>query len=111
MKFSEMISTEVLELANDVYVARSSLNSTRAEVLLAQARLLSAMGALGYDDLLPGNERYDPESHFDKVKSNGDFPAITPVVRAIDSLATKPATDRPVRDPASAVAVGTPTRQ
>jgi len=103
-------TTEVLDLANDVFVARANLNSSRADVILAQIRLLAALGALEYSDLLPDQPRYHPEAHFRAVKANGDFPAITPAVRALDSVFRGRAGDRPLRDPAAPIAAGETVR-
>lgn len=99
-------TTEVLDLARDVLTARSSLNNARGGVIIAQARLLSAMGALDYSMLLPDQPNYDAEVHFDKVKNDADFPLIVPAVRALDSLLKGRSTERPIQDPTATVAIG-----
>lgn len=99
-------TTEVLDLARDLLNARSNLNNARGSVIIAQARLLAAMGALGYSTLLPEEPNHDPREHFERVKGDADFPLIAPAVRALDSLMARPPRDRPVRDPAEAIGAG-----
>lgn len=96
---------EVLELARDLLQVSASYNAATANAFIAQARVLAAMGALEQQYLLPDAERYDPEAHFRKVDDNGDFPLLTPLVRALDSATTPSRADRPLRDPAAPVAV------
>lgn len=99
-------TTEVLELARDLLQVRSSLNNALATSYVAQARVLAAMGILAQDDLLPEAETYDPETHLARVEDNGDVPLLTPLVRALDSIAVPAMANRPVRDPAGHLAVG-----
>ena len=96
---------EVLELARDLLQVRSSYNATTAAAFVAKARVLAAMGALQHEYLLPEAEQYDPLWHFEKVKGNGDFPLLAPIVRTLDGLVTHSRSDRPVRDPAGPLAV------
>jgi outer membrane protein len=95
-----------MTLARDLLNARTSLNSVRANVILAQARLLTAMGALDFTDLLPDAGQYDATTHFDRVDGHADVPLLTPLVRAIDSLFSGPKLARPVRDPAADLGIG-----
>jgi outer membrane protein len=64
------------------------------------------MGALEHKYLLPDAQDYDPQEHYDDVKSQADIPLLTPLVRALDSVTTPPRADRPVRDPAAPIAAG-----
>jgi outer membrane protein len=97
---------ELLELARDLLQVRSSLNSAMASSYVQQARVLAAMGALEHKYLLPDAQDYDPQEHYDDVKSQADIPLLTPFVRALDSVTTPPRVDRPVRDPAAPIAAG-----
>jgi hypothetical protein len=65
-----------------------------------QARVLAAMGALRHEFLLPEERAYDPGSHYERVKGQGDFPVLTPAMRVLDSLVVPAPVDRAVRDPA-----------
>jgi outer membrane protein len=96
---------DVLDLARDLLVVRSSYNEATAAAFVAQARVLAAMGALDQEYLLPDAPRYSPEAHLEKVGHRGDLPLLTPLVRAIDSVTTPKRSDRQVRDPAAQVAV------
>lgn len=96
---------EVLELARDLLQARSEYNAVTSAAFVAQARLLSAMGALDLAYLTPDGERYDPSEHFDKVRNRGNFPLLTDVARTLDSLAASKQVDRPLRDPAAALQI------
>lgn len=97
---------DVLDLARDLLQVRSNYNATTTAAYVAQARVLSAMGALELKYLLPDRERYDPQVHLRKVDNQADVPLLTPLIRALDSLTTPRRSDRSLRDPAAPVAVG-----
>lgn len=92
---------DVLDLARELLLARSNYNSAVATSYVAKARVLAAMGALEQSWLLPDEARYDPATHFDKVKHRGDVPLLTPLLRGIDSLPLGSGAARPLRDPAA----------
>lgn len=92
---------DVLDLARELLLARGNYNSAMASAYIAQARVLAAMGALEQTWLLPGEPRYDPDDHFDKVKHRGDVPLLTPLLRGIDGLPLGSASARALRDPAA----------
>lgn len=95
---------DVLDLARELINARSTYNTASARAYVAQARLLAAIGALSFEVLAPDAQRYDPETHFRRVRNNGDFPLLTPLVRALDRIATGSRADQPRRDPAAPLA-------
>lgn len=92
---------DVLDLARELLSARNSYNSALAAVTIGKARLLLAMGSLEYGWLLPDAPRYDPEGHFRQVHGKGDVPLLTPLVRALDGIASGTPPTRPLRDPAA----------
>lgn len=96
---------DVLDLARELLIARSSYNAASANAYVAQARLLAALGALGYSNLFPDKPRHDPATHFDKVNNSGDVPLLTPLLRGLDSALTGSRKDRPLRDPSARVGV------
>lgn len=98
-------SLDVLELARDLLLVRNTYNTAAAAAFIAKARVLAAMGALNQEYLLPDADSYDPEAHFAKAASKGDFPLVTPLVRGMDSLTTPSRSDRPIRDPAGPLAI------
>jgi outer membrane protein len=98
-------TSEILELARDLLQVRTSLNSAMASSYVQRARVLAAMGALRHEFLLPEASAYDPTWHYERVKGQGDVPLLTPVLRAIDSLAVPARSDRVVRDPAGQLAM------
>lgn len=96
---------DVLDLARELLIVRSSYNAASANAYVAQARLLAAMGALDYGNLFPDKPGYDPAAHFDKVNNSGDVPLLTPLLRGLDGVLVGKGKDRPLRDPASKVGV------
>ncbi|MEO5597145.1 MAG: TolC family protein [Novosphingobium sp.] len=95
---------DVLDLARELLNARSGFNAASANAYVAQARIMSALGALELPNLLPDAPSYDPEVHFAKVRHNGDVPLLTPLLRGIDGIfGGNSMADRPARDPASSV--------
>lgn len=92
---------DVLDLARDLLLARTSLNSAINDSYVAQARLLQAMGALEATSLLPDEPLYNPDTHYADARDDGDVPLITPLIRAIDGIGHSPhPPERPIRDPA-----------
>lgn len=77
---------DVLDLAREILVARSSYNNAIAAAFTANVRVLQTLGILKFERLLPDEEVYDPEVHLVKVKNRSDVPLITPLVRAVDSI-------------------------
>jgi outer membrane protein len=80
---------------------RTGLNGAITDSYVAEARLLSAMGALEGSYLLSGEELYDPDTHYNAARGNGDVPLLTPLIRSLDGIghSFKPA-NRPIRDQA-----------
>lgn len=95
---------DVLNLARELLVARSSYNAATTNAYLAQARLLALIGALEQGYLFPDTESYDPDDHLDRVKRDGEIPVIVPALRAVDSIFTGGSRDRALRDPAAPLA-------
>lgn len=94
---------DVVDLARELLSARTQYNATTAAAYIAGARLLAAMGELEYADLLPDASAYHPDEHYERVRDNGDFPLITPLLHAVDDATLGGDADRPVRDPAGGV--------
>jgi outer membrane protein len=94
-------TTEMLELARDLLQVRTNLNSATTTAYLQQGRILAALGALRQQLLLPDAPTYDPGWHHQRVQNQADVPLLTPAIRALDSLTTRPRADRAVRDPAA----------
>ena len=94
---------DVLDLARELLLANTNYNSAIAGAYAAQARVLAALGSLELTWLAPGAESYDPEKHFDRVRHNGDFPVLTPLIRTLDGAAFERNRSRPIRDPGTAV--------
>lgn len=95
---------DVLNLARELLVARSSYNAATANAYVAQARLLAAIGALDRGTLFPDAPAYDPDEHFDRTKNDGELPLIVPLMRKIDGLVSGGGRDRALRDPAAPLA-------
>lgn len=98
---------EVLDLARDLLNVRNGYNQALTEEYLARASVLSAVGRLNPELLVPDMERYDPGVHFAKIKRNADIPLLTGLLSGLDDLAGKDLrSDRPSRDSASLIATG-----
>ena len=98
---------DVLDLARDLLNVRTNYNIALANEHLSRVDLLFAMGRLEAPLLVGEVEAYDPTSHFQRVRNNGDIPLLTPLLSAIDSLTVGDIkTDRPLNDPAAALATG-----
>ena len=95
---------DVLQLARELLVARSSYNNATANSYVAQARLLAAMGALEHRWLFPGAPAYDPDDHYRRTRNDGTVPILTPLVRALDSMFVGGGSNRAIRDPSAPVA-------
>jgi len=89
---------DVLDLARELLTARTAANSASANVTIAKARLLFAMGSLDYGWLLPDETRYDANLHLVQVQNRNTLPLITPLLRAVDRLPLGSGDPRPVRD-------------
>jgi len=96
---------DVLDLARELLVARSSFNAASANAYVAQARLLVALGALEHSALFPDAPRYDAVKHSRKVDNRGDVPGLTQFLRAFDAAFQGSGKDRARRDPATGVGV------
>jgi outer membrane protein len=84
-------------------VARSNSNTAIANAYIAKARVLAAAGALEQVWLMPDEQRYSAERHYNKVRHRGDIPLIGPLLNGVDSIvATEGTRARAVRDPAGA---------
>lgn len=95
---------DVLDLARELLTARTTLNNSRTDSYVAEARLLAAMGALDGYYLLPDEMLYDPETHYARARDDGDVPLLTPMIRALDGIGSRSKLkDRPIRDPAGSV--------
>lgn len=107
---------DVLSLARELLIARSSYNSATSSAYVAQARLLAALGTLEQSYLFPDAPVYDPDEHLDRVKDRGMIPVIVPILRALDGIAGGGRHERPARDPSAPlgsppVAIPTPLPQ
>lgn len=91
---------DVLDLAREILLTKSSYNNAIAAAFTANVRLLQALGVLKFERLLPEDDSYDPEQHLDKVKSRNDLPIVTPLLRALDGIAASHS-EPPSRDPAA----------
>lgn len=95
---------DVLDLARELLLARSSYNTAVANAAIAKARLLTAMGSLEYAWLMPDEAQYDASGHFENVRRKGDIPLLTSGLRAIDQSVKGNVTERPLRDPGAKLA-------
>lgn len=92
---------DVLDLLRDLLNVQLNRVSAETNEYVARANLLASMGRLEGPLLVPGIEAYDPTRHFERVRSKGDIPLLTPGISALDGLFTRDnSTDRPIRDPA-----------
>lgn len=90
---------DVLSLARELLIARSSHNNALTNSYLAKASMLAQIGALEQAWLFPDAERYDPEDHLRRVKGDGQIPLLQPLIRAIDGVIVGGGKDRAIRDP------------
>lgn len=98
---------EVLDLARDLLNVRNGYNQALSEEYLARASLLSAVGRLNPELLVPDMERYEPERHFARIRRNSDIPLLTGLLSGLDELTSADLlSDRPSRDTASLIATG-----
>ena len=77
---------EVLNAQQELKAAQLSLIEAERNQYVAASQLLSVMGGLTAQAFVPDIEVYDPQEHFDDVKSKGWTPMET-VVHALDGLA------------------------
>lgn len=77
---------EVLNAQQDLKSAQLALIEAERTQYVAGSQLLSVMGVLTAKAFVPDIQVYDPEKHFDDVKSKGWTP-LEPVVKALDGLA------------------------
>ncbi|MFM5932401.1 MAG: TolC family protein [Novosphingobium sp.] len=95
---------DVLQLARELLVVRSTYNAATANAYVAQARLLAAIGALEYTWLIPEAPGFDAGADYRKATGSVGVPLIGPVLRAIDRVPAGSTRDRPIRDGAALVA-------
>ena len=95
---------DVLDLARDLLTAQNNYTVAISNEYLARASLLSAMGLLEAPVLFEDIEAYDPDTHFERVRFEGDAPW-TPVLYGLESLISADV-ERPVplADPAAGTA-------
>ena len=77
---------EVLNAQQELKSAQLALIEAERGQYVAGSQLLSVMGGLTAKAFVPDIQVYDPEQHFDDVKSKGWTP-LEPVVHALDGLA------------------------
>ncbi|MFT4075404.1 MAG: TolC family outer membrane protein [Asticcacaulis sp.] len=77
---------EVLNAQQDLKSAQLALIEAERTQYVAGSQLLSVMGGLTAKAFVPDIQVYDPEKHFDDVKSKGWTP-LEPVAKALDGLA------------------------
>lgn len=98
---------ELLDLTRDLLDVRNQYNEALANEFLARAALLSAMGVLEADKLVPGLDLYDPATHFAKVRGQGDIPLLTGALASLDGVVVgNLGADRPNQDPAALAGIG-----
>ena len=98
---------DVLDLARDLLTVRTSYNIALSNEYLARTNLLAAIGRLEAPLLVSGMAAYDPQTHFQSVRRNGDIPLLTAGLSALDGIvAHDTGSDRPNTDPAAALATG-----
>lgn len=88
---------DVLDLAREILLAKSSYNNAIAGAFTANVRLVQALGVLKFERLLPEDDSYDAEQHLNKVKNRNDVPLVSPLLRAIDGVTVSRA-ERQSRD-------------
>lgn len=97
---------ELLDLARDLLDVRNRYNTALAEEFIARANLLSSIGALEPQAIVPGLERYDPEHHLTKVSNHGSIPLLNGLLSGIDQVWSPDLiTVRPSRDAASVAGI------
>lgn len=100
---------DVLDLLRDLLNTRLNLITAQANEYVARANLLASMGRLEAPLLVPEIRAYDPTEHFNRVRSKGDIPLLTPVLSSLDGLMMREnQTDRPIRDPAGQLEIEPP---
>jgi len=77
---------EVLNAQQELKSAQLALIEAERGQYVAGSQLLSVMGGLTAQAFVPDIQVYDPQTHFDDVKSKGWTP-LEPVVHALDGLA------------------------
>ncbi len=77
---------EVLNAQQELKSAQLALIEAERGQYVAGSQLLSVMGGLTAKAFVPDIQVYDPQEHFDDVKSKGWTP-LEPVVHALDGLA------------------------
>jgi outer membrane protein len=77
---------EVLNAQQELKSAQLALIEAERGQYVAGSQLLSVMGGLTAKAFVPDIQVYDPQDHFDDVKSKGWTP-LEPVVHALDGLA------------------------
>jgi outer membrane protein len=77
---------EVLNAQQELKSAQLALIEAERSQYVAGSQLLSVMGGMTAKAFVPDIQVYDPETHFDDVKSKGWSP-LEPVVHALDGLA------------------------
>ncbi len=77
---------EVLNAQQELKSAQLALIEAERGQYVAGSQLLSVMGGLTAKAFVPDIQVYDPQQHFDDVKSKGWTP-LEPVVHALDGLA------------------------
>jgi outer membrane protein len=92
---------EVLYIAQSLWQSELILAVSRHDTYVAQAGLLSSMGLLEAERLVPGVDVYDPKKNFNRVKLQGAVPWEV-VPDALDHL-TSPSLQRLPSPPATPV--------
>jgi outer membrane protein len=101
----QITTFDVLQIALEVLTVRSSANQALAASATDIARIMALTGAMDPGAILPGQATFDDTRHLDKVRHSDDLPLITPLLRALDTLALPPDRASANRDPADAIAV------
>jgi outer membrane protein len=76
---------DVLIADENLRAAQLSLATSRHDAFLAQAAVLSAVGALEARTMLPGEKLYDPKVNFDRVRNSARLPW-EGAIEAVDQL-------------------------
>ena len=100
-KAGSRTTLDVLDLARDLLNVKTNLVVAQADIDVARATLLAAIGDLA------GPDRSEEERHFDRVARRGDIPLLTGTLSGLeDPLVRDTARDRPIRDSARDIRAG-----
>ena len=94
---------DVLNAEQELRFAQISLNSAVHDAYVASAGVLSQLGRLQADYLIPNTPRYDPRANFGKLRITWGWTPWEEVIAPIDSLLTSKVKERPLDKPQAAL--------